>query len=145
MGATQNALDLSGRLFAETAFAGDAHTVWQPAGKGFADHLLGFAVAIARREVKEVDAAGNGLMCRRHAFVERRRAPHHAEPAATHGQGREGSLKRLRLARLDLFFLHSNVVPDAEHIAGRPDAASRMTLYRPSSIMSVRCSRSWPA
>src|SRR6266446_3177047 len=35
----------------------------------------------------------------------------------------------LRLSRLDLFFLHSNVVPDAGHLAGRPDAASRMTLY----------------
>ena len=42
----------------------------------------------------------------------------------------EGSLTRLRVPRLDLFFLHSNVVPDAEHIAGRPDAASRMTLYQ---------------
>ena len=42
----------------------------------------------------------------------------------------EGSLKRLRLSRLDLFFLHSNVVPDAQHIARRPDAASRMTLYQ---------------
>jgi len=41
----------------------------------------------------------------------------------------EGSLKRLRLARLDLFFLHSNVAPDAQHIARWPDAASRMTLY----------------
>ena len=41
----------------------------------------------------------------------------------------EGSLKRLRLSRLDVFFLHSNVVPDASHIAGRPDAAARMTLY----------------
>jgi aryl-alcohol dehydrogenase-like predicted oxidoreductase len=41
----------------------------------------------------------------------------------------EGSLKRLRLSRLDLFFLHSNVVPDAQHIARWPDAASRMTLY----------------
>jgi aryl-alcohol dehydrogenase-like predicted oxidoreductase len=39
------------------------------------------------------------------------------------------SLKRLRLSRLDLFFLHSNVVPDAAHIASRPDAAARMTLY----------------
>src|SRR5262249_45735203 len=39
------------------------------------------------------------------------------------------SLKRLRLSRLDLFFLHSNVVPDAQHLARRPDAASRMTLY----------------
>ena len=42
----------------------------------------------------------------------------------------EGSLQRLRLSRLDLFFLHSNVVPDAAHIAGRPYAAARMTLYR---------------
>jgi aryl-alcohol dehydrogenase-like predicted oxidoreductase len=42
----------------------------------------------------------------------------------------EASLKRLRLPRLDLFFLHSNVVPDAEHIARRPDAAARMTVYR---------------
>jgi len=44
-------------------------------------------------------------------------------------QSIEGSLKRLRLTRIDLFFLHSNVVPDAGHLAGRPDAASRMTLY----------------
>jgi aryl-alcohol dehydrogenase-like predicted oxidoreductase len=45
-------------------------------------------------------------------------------------QSIEASLERLRLSRLDLFFLHSNVVPDADHIARRPDAASRMTLYR---------------
>ncbi len=44
-------------------------------------------------------------------------------------QSIEGSLKRLRLARLDVFFLHSNVVPDAAHLARRSDAASRMTLY----------------
>ncbi len=42
----------------------------------------------------------------------------------------EGSLKRLRLDKLDLFLLHSNVVPDRAHIAQRPDAAARMTLYR---------------
>src|SRR5438094_1733408 len=41
----------------------------------------------------------------------------------------EDSLARLRLSRLDLFFLHSNVVPDRAHIARWPDAASRMTLY----------------
>ena len=41
----------------------------------------------------------------------------------------EGSLQRLRLSRLDLFFLHSNVVPDSDHRARRPDAAARMTLY----------------
>ena len=52
-----------------------------------------------------------------------------AEIEPTLRQSIEGSLKRLRLSRLDLFFLHSNVVPDAEHIARRPDAAQRMTLY----------------
>jgi len=44
-------------------------------------------------------------------------------------QSIEGSLERLRLSRLDLFFLHSNVVPDADHMARWPDAASRMTPY----------------
>ena len=44
-------------------------------------------------------------------------------------QSIEGSLKRLRLSRLDLFFLHSNVVPDRQHMARWPDAAARMTLY----------------
>ena len=56
-------------------------------------------------------------------------------------QSIEGSLQRLRLSRLDLFFLHSNVVPDEGFIARRPpDAASRMTPYRCSSSMCVRCS-----
>jgi aryl-alcohol dehydrogenase-like predicted oxidoreductase len=41
----------------------------------------------------------------------------------------EASLKRLRLSRLDLFFLHSNVVPDEAYMAGWADAASRMTPY----------------
>jgi aryl-alcohol dehydrogenase-like predicted oxidoreductase len=44
-------------------------------------------------------------------------------------QSIDGSLKRLRLSRLDLFFLHSNVVPDAQHIARWPDEARRMTPY----------------
>ena len=54
-------------------------------------------------------------------------APAEIEP--TLRQSIEGSLRRLRLSRLDLFFLHSNVVQDATHIARRPAAASRMTLY----------------
>jgi aryl-alcohol dehydrogenase-like predicted oxidoreductase len=41
----------------------------------------------------------------------------------------EGSLERLHLSRLDLFFLHSNVVPDEEHRSRRPEVAPRMTLY----------------
>ena len=45
-------------------------------------------------------------------------------------QSIEASLQRLRLPRLDLFFLHSNIVPDEGFIAraGR-DAAVRMTPY----------------
>src|SRR6516165_5263163 len=53
-----------------------------------------------------------------------------AEIEPTLRQSIEGSLKRLRLPKLDLFFLHSNVVPDAQHIARWPDAARRMTLYQ---------------
>ena len=41
----------------------------------------------------------------------------------------EASLKRLRLSRLDLFFLHSNVVPDEAFMADWGDASSRMTPY----------------
>jgi aryl-alcohol dehydrogenase-like predicted oxidoreductase len=41
----------------------------------------------------------------------------------------EASLERLKLPRLDLFFLHSNVVPDQAHRDRWPEAAPRMTLY----------------
>ena len=54
-------------------------------------------------------------------------SPEEIEPLLR--QSIEGSLGRLRLSRLDLFFLHSNVVPDKDHIAQWPDAARRMTLY----------------
>jgi len=49
----------------------------------------------------------------------------------------EDSLTRLRLSRLDVFFLHSNVVPDAAFMAGWGDAASRMTPY-PLFVSHVR-------
>jgi aryl-alcohol dehydrogenase-like predicted oxidoreductase len=42
----------------------------------------------------------------------------------------ESSLQRLRLTKLDLFFLHSNIVPDEAFITASPgDAAARMTPY----------------
>src|SRR4051794_27569044 len=53
----------------------------------------------------------------------------HAEIESVLRRSIEGSLERLRLSRLDLFFLHSNVVPDEQHIARWPDAAARMTVY----------------
>ena len=44
-------------------------------------------------------------------------------------QSIEESLQRLRLSRLDLFFLHSNVVPDGHSMLNHPQAAIRMTPY----------------
>lgn len=55
--------------------------------------------------------------------------PPQAEIETLLRQSIEASLRRLRLNRLDLFFLHSNVVPDESLMARRPDAASRMTPY----------------
>ncbi|MGC1412752.1 MAG: aldo/keto reductase [Acetobacteraceae bacterium] len=49
----------------------------------------------------------------------------------------EASLRRLRLSRLDLFFLHSNVVPDEMYAAGWGDAGRRMTPY-PAFVTHVR-------
>ena len=39
------------------------------------------------------------------------------------------SLERMRLKRLDLFFLHSNVVPDDHEMRRHPNAPARMTPY----------------
>jgi aryl-alcohol dehydrogenase-like predicted oxidoreductase len=55
--------------------------------------------------------------------------PSPAEIESTLRQSIEGSLERLRLSKLDLFFLHSNVMPGKDRLLRRPDAASRMTLY----------------
>jgi aryl-alcohol dehydrogenase-like predicted oxidoreductase len=49
----------------------------------------------------------------------------------------EASLQRLRLSRLDIFFLHSNVVPDEAFLTGWSDAARRMTPY-PTFVTHVR-------
>lgn len=55
-------------------------------------------------------------------------APDQVEPILR--QSIEASLRRLRLQRLDLFFLHSNIVPDQAFIdRSVPDAALRMTPY----------------
>lgn len=42
----------------------------------------------------------------------------------------EGSLQRLKLSRIDLFFLHSNIVPDVAFIAARPGMEQRLTPYK---------------
>jgi len=52
-----------------------------------------------------------------------------AQIDATVRKSIEDSLHRLRLSRLDIFFLHSNVVADESFTATRPEGASRMTPY----------------
>jgi aryl-alcohol dehydrogenase-like predicted oxidoreductase len=52
-------------------------------------------------------------------------------------QSIEASLQRLRLSRLDVFFLHSNVVPDNHPMWHNRDAAVRMTPY-PMFVEHVR-------
>lgn len=44
-------------------------------------------------------------------------------------QSLHDSLARMRLERLDLFFLHSNVAPDGHPMRNHPDAATRMTAH----------------
>ena len=69
--------------------------------------------------------------------------PPAGEIEATLRRSIEASLQRLRLSRLDLFFLHSNVVPDEAFPAGWGDAGSRMTPYagvrrpRPAGVRAL--------
>jgi aryl-alcohol dehydrogenase-like predicted oxidoreductase len=44
-------------------------------------------------------------------------------------QSIEDSLSRLRLSRLDLFFLHCNLAPRSSPMWGDPEAAARLTSY----------------
>lgn len=55
--------------------------------------------------------------------------PPTGEIAAIVRRSIESSLQRLHLSRLDLFFLHSNVVPDEAFIAEWGEAGARMTPY----------------
>ena len=41
----------------------------------------------------------------------------------------EASLQRLRLSKLDIFFLHSNVVPEGLANSANPEGGTRMTAY----------------
>ena len=52
-----------------------------------------------------------------------------AEIEATLRRSIEDSLKRLRLSKLDLFFLHSNVVPEGHLASANSEGATRMTTY----------------
>ena len=86
--AAQQRLDFATPRLAEIAFAGEPHPLGQSAAKRCTDHLLRLAVAIARGEIDEVDPGLDRHLDGGDALLERRLAPHHAEPAAAQGQGR---------------------------------------------------------
>src|SRR5580692_11929389 len=98
----QDAFDLVRRRLAEIALAGDAHAVGKPARKSFAHHLLGLAIAVARREVEEVDPGSDGVLYGGDAFVECCGTPQHPEAATAERQDRDRrqSAKRVQLHRL---------------------------------------------
>ena len=84
----QDAFDLVGRRLAEIALAGDPDAVGEPPGKRRPDDLFGLAVAVARREIEQIDPGGDSRVHGGDAFVERRRPPQHPEAAAAQGERR---------------------------------------------------------
>jgi hypothetical protein len=86
--APQDAFDLVGGRLTEIAFTGDPHAFWEPATKCLAYNFFSFAVAIARREIEEINPGSDRVMYGRDAFVEGGRSPQHAKPAASQGKRR---------------------------------------------------------
>jgi hypothetical protein len=86
---SQAGFDFFEGWIAETAFAGDLHAIRQVAPEGFADDLFGFAIAVARRQVDQVDPSSYCGVHSRDAFVERCFTPHHADAAAAQRQRRD--------------------------------------------------------
>jgi hypothetical protein len=78
--APRDAFDLVGGRVTEIAFTGDPHAFWEPAAKCLAHHFLCFAVAIARREIEEINSGSDRVMYGRDAFVEARRPPQLPSP-----------------------------------------------------------------
>jgi aryl-alcohol dehydrogenase-like predicted oxidoreductase len=119
-----------GMLWGETTFAECVATVRAAVGEGI--NLLDLAPRYGDGKAEEVVGAAFGGKLP--AGLRITSKCNLGEPSVSEIEARlrrsiEASLARLRLSRLDLFFLHSNVVPDAEYRARRPEAAARMTLY----------------
>jgi aryl-alcohol dehydrogenase-like predicted oxidoreductase len=119
-----------GMVWGETTFEECVATVHEAATAGI--NLIDLAPSYGNGKAEEVVGAAFGGRLPEGVRVTSKcglgNAPR-AEIEPTLRRSIEGSLQRLRVTRLDLFFLHSNVVPDAQHLARWPDAAHRMTLY----------------
>jgi aryl-alcohol dehydrogenase-like predicted oxidoreductase len=119
-----------GMVWGETTFEECVATVHDAVAAGI--NLIDLAPTYGNGKAEEVvGAAFNGKLPQGVRLTSKcglgNAAPAEIEPMVR--RSIEGSLKRLRLSHLDLFFLHSNVVPDATHPARWPDVSSRMTLY----------------
>ena len=119
-----------GMVWGETSFEECVATVHAAVDAGI--NLIDLAPTYGNGKAEEVVGAAFGGRLPEGVRVTSKcgvgNAPH-AEIEPTLRRSIEGSLGRLRLSRVDLFFLHSNVVPDAQHLTHWPDAARRMTLY----------------
>ena len=120
-----------GMLWGATTFEECVATVHDAVGAGI--NLLDLAPRYGDGKAEEVVGAAFGGKLPAGVRVTSKCNLGNAPPADMEGmlrQSIEASLKRLRLPRLDLFFLHSNIVPDQAFIArAQPDAATRMTPY----------------
>ena len=120
-----------GMLWGATTFEECVATVHDAVGAGI--NLLDLAPRYGDGKAEEVVGAAFGGKLPAGVRVTSKCNLGNAPPADMEGmlrQSIEASLKRLRLSRLDLFFLHSNIVPDQAFIArAQPDAATRMTPY----------------
>ena len=61
--------------------------VWQAPAERLANHSLGFSVAVAWRQVQQIDSRRQGGMNGSHTLVESCWPPEHAEASTTEGQG----------------------------------------------------------
>jgi hypothetical protein len=73
-------------LFAKIAFTGHSHTRGEPTAKCLTHHFFCLAVAIARREIEEINTGSDRVLYGSDALVEGCRPPQHAKPAATQGK-----------------------------------------------------------
>ena len=120
-----------GMLWGKTTFAECVRTVQDGLAAGIT--LLDLAPSYGDGKAEEVVGAALEGQLPAGVRVTSKVGLGHMAPEAIEAAVRgsiEASLARLRLSRLDIFFLHSHVVPDAAFIAGRPEgAAARMTPY----------------
>src|SRR5919198_6309465 len=104
-------------------------------GKGLADHLLGLAVAVTRREIDQVDPGGDRGVHRGDAFVPGRCPPNHAEPAAPERQlGNRGKGAQILLLHRLPQSLRRNLTPTGRGYRSRQRRVA--AILPPSTVVT---------